>query len=91
MNGAIEREGGFVAGWRVRSGDAFSLHRDRAAALDYAAQRGGLIERLPQPVEVDAEPVARCRRCSAGVYVIADDAHVLRGLCIGCGLIAAGP
>lgn len=103
---AIEREGKTVAAWRVRPFvGRQTLHRDRAAALDYtlgkdrlpadtrrALRRGGEVQRLPEPVVVGERPLHYCRRsrCYGHCYAVADNAPAVRTLCTECGEVAEG-
>lgn len=54
-----------VCRWRVRDGEAITLHRDRSAAIAAVRRDGGLPERLPWPVEVEAPPAIGLRPCPA--------------------------
>ena len=99
LESPIERDGGYIASWRVRDGDAITLHKDREAAHLRCRTHGGFPERLPQPVEVAAAaPVqvpdaclTRCDRpgCDGGRYAVADDSATIRLLCARCGHEAA--
>lgn len=74
----IEAEGGYVGRWRVRSGDVLGLFRDRDAAVRAVRRDGGLPERLPWPVEVEADYPHGVRPCDVGcgawLLAVAQDA-----------------
>ena len=53
-----------VARWRTLSGDLFILHPTLEDAQQCIREHGGLIERLPWPVEI--EELAACPRCPEG-------------------------
>ena len=62
----LEAEGGYVARWRHRltDPDRIALHATRPDAHEArAAAGGGLVERLPRPVEVEAPPALGLRPC----------------------------